>query len=644
VSDPLGHEQSFTYDAFHRLLTETDGLTRTTTYAYDLAGRRTSRHDRNGATVTYTYDAAGRLLTKTLPGGNATTYDYDGFGRLTSADDPDSRLDFTYDASSDLTSQRSRGVGASMPDVTMSFAYSRPGVPSTITTPAGVTSYGFDDRLRLTTVDGPTAGPINLSYDAADRLTSISRPNGVVDQLTWNPAGELLSRISRLGSAPVASATYSYDDEANRLSLVDDIGTHSFTHDAVGRLLSADHPAAAATPDETYTYDLVGNRTSWQGSPASTVVYDAANRLRSDGTYNYLYDNEGNLVRKTNRTSGAGTTLDWNADHQLLAVHLPGGGGTTSYRYDPLGRRIEVQAATGTTRFAYLGPNVALEYSASNVLVASYVTGFKPGEVYTRTASGTTSYYLQDGIGSTVALTDSAGVVTSRFTYNAFGQPGAGLPGVYAFAGQQWDASTGLYYARARFYDPGTGRFISEDPVPSQNAYPYANGDPVSLVDPTGRQAFVETAIAYARGFGKGALIGGAAYLAGGAGMNLLMHRGPLDGLTFPDLLIAMASGGLSAVVGVGLSFFERVLINSVIGFVATTWSMVIGNRDDATELFFGTVFGGFGAFDAGGESANGLIRAVVASGTLSAVQGWIIQQVQGLFGPPPPEQLQPVP
>ena len=354
VTDALGHVQSYTYDPFHRMLTETDGLLRTTTYTYDLAGRRTTRHDRNAATVNYTYDAAGRMISKLLPGGALTTYTYDGFGRLVTAADGDSRLDFAYNASGDLVSQHSRGVGVSMPDVTLSIAYSRPGVPSSVTSPAGQTTYGFDARLRLTTVDGPNAGPIALSYDTADRLVGLARPNGITDTLTWNPAGELLSRVSRLGSTIQSTSTYTYDDEANRLSLVDDVGTNAYAYDAFGRLLSADHPAGSAVPDETYSYDLIGNRTSWPGSPAASVSYDAANRLRSDGTYDYVYDNEGDLVRRTARATGAITTYDWNADHQLLAAHLPGGT-TSTYRYDAMGRRIEVGSGTGTARYVYLG-------------------------------------------------------------------------------------------------------------------------------------------------------------------------------------------------------------------------------------------------------------------------------------------------
>lgn len=95
-----------------------------------------------------------------------------------------------------------------------------------------------------------------------------------------------------------------------------------------------------------------------------------------------------------------------------------------------------------------------------------------------------------DGLGSIVAMTDAAGNVTSRRQYDAWGnlEVGADQPG-YAFTGREWDPETGLYYYRARYYDPKVGRFLSEDPIGFAggiNLYAYVGNNPIGWVDPTG--------------------------------------------------------------------------------------------------------------------------------------------------------------
>jgi RHS repeat-associated protein len=108
--------------------------------------------------------------------------------------------------------------------------------------------------------------------------------------------------------------------------------------------------------------------------------------------------------------------------------------------------------------------------------------------------SSVTYYYLSDGLGSTMALTDESGDVVNTYDYDVFGgvrgMTGS-QPNDFTFAGEQVDGSTGLQYLRARYYDVETGIFISKDPMavrPSWNEHPfgYAGGNPVQFVDPTG--------------------------------------------------------------------------------------------------------------------------------------------------------------
>jgi RHS repeat-associated protein len=118
-------------------------------------------------------------------------------------------------------------------------------------------------------------------------------------------------------------------------------------------------------------------------------------------------------------------------------------------------------------------------------------------DLLARYDSGTWAYHLNDGLGSVRQLADSVGQVVASYSFSPFGVPlgeSGGEP--YGFTGEQWDASAGLVYLRARYYEPETGRFFVPDPLigivgdfampQSLNPYDYVGGDPINYVDPTG--------------------------------------------------------------------------------------------------------------------------------------------------------------
>ena len=96
-----------------------------------------------------------------------------------------------------------------------------------------------------------------------------------------------------------------------------------------------------------------------------------------------------------------------------------------------------------------------------------------------------------DGLGSVTAITNQTGNVVARYVYDAFGNQRVTGSAVnpFTFTGRELDAATGLYYYRLRTYDPRIGRFLSEDPLPSSNPYPYVSNSPVNLIDPWGAEA-----------------------------------------------------------------------------------------------------------------------------------------------------------
>jgi RHS repeat-associated protein len=112
-------------------------------------------------------------------------------------------------------------------------------------------------------------------------------------------------------------------------------------------------------------------------------------------------------------------------------------------------------------------------------------------EWFQRTDASGTRAFLNDALGSTVALTDPSGVLTGQNTYEPFGRttPSGSLSVASAFTGRELDEG-GLYFYRARYLDPGRQRFISEDPLGISggdvNLYTYASNSPIRSTDPFG--------------------------------------------------------------------------------------------------------------------------------------------------------------
>jgi RHS repeat-associated protein len=229
--------------------------------------------------------------------------------------------------------------------------------------------------------------------------------------------------------------------------------------------------------------------------PRSQSQYECPTYLDAPH-YDYAYDGEGNQFRKTERSSGAITTYTWNALHQMTSATLPDGTLVT-YRYDALGRRVEQSTPAGTTRYVNLGANVVAEYDGANTLRASYLTtlgnGELPGTPLEATVGPARTYPLLDGVGSVTAFTDSTGAVSSAFSYTAYGVPVGASSGTYAYGTYGYDSATGLYYARARYYDPASGRFLGEDPL-LRAEYHYGDSDPTNRSDPSGQMPMVERA------------------------------------------------------------------------------------------------------------------------------------------------------
>ncbi len=308
----------------------------------------------------------------------------------------------------------------------------------------------------------------------------------------YDPASQVTPVLHQVQatSAQVNKAEYLYNGVGNRTSLTDRRGSQTFGYDNLDRLTSASHPLLGTA--QSFTYDPVGNRTT------AGNVTNAGNQLTADATHSYQYDDNGNLTRKTLLATGNYTQYTYDAENRLTKVEEyvagnPTAAFTSTYRYDGLGRRIEKVANGQTKRYVYDGEDILLEYDGSNVLQARYTHGPGIDEPIAVTKGGNTFFYHQDGLSSVTDLTDSAGATAKSYSYDAYGNilesPGT-VEQPYTYTGREFDSESGLYYYRARYYDPSTGRFLQKDPIGFAGGdltlYQYVSNNPPNWNDSSG--------------------------------------------------------------------------------------------------------------------------------------------------------------
>lgn len=170
-------------------------------------------------------------------------------------------------------------------------------------------------------------------------------------------------------------------------------------------------------------------------------------------------------------------------------------GSGVTFKYDPFGRRIEKVSPSATSIFVYNGDNLIETLNASGSAVARYAQGQNIDEPLAMERGSTTNYYEADGLGSISSLTASTGSIAQSYTYDSFGNQTAfsgSLTNYFRYTGREFDTETNLFYYRARYLDPSTGRFLTEDPVgfrgDGTDFYAYVENEVTDWVDPFGLQ------------------------------------------------------------------------------------------------------------------------------------------------------------
>ncbi|WP_280910332.1 DUF6531 domain-containing protein [Streptomyces sp. SAI-208] len=420
VTDPLGGVTSTEYDAVGNVTKRTDADKRVTTYGYDKLDQLTSVTAADGGKTAYGYDAAGNLTQRTDANGHVTSYGYDAARHLTTVTDPLNRV--------------------------TSYAYDAEGQQTKKTTPLGSTSYAFDARGLLTTVDySDTTPDVSYAYDAAGQMTT--RANSKISEdfvydavgnltktrgfaYTYDAAGQMLTRKYSDGN----TIAYAYDNDGRTSSMTADQATTNYSWDAAGNLTRSTLPT---TETEDRTYDRAGRLTAVTSAKSGTTVTKTAQTLSAAG-----------LPTHTDITrAGVGTggwDLKYDAAGRLISGCFPQPGATgcpsdrtTTYSYDKVGNRLASTLGTTSSSYGYDAADqltsttsgattTAYEYDSEGNQTKAGADTYSydlAGQISAATVAGTSYTYDHDASGNQVA-TSQAGTVTNRTQWD----PNAPLP------------------------------------------------------------------------------------------------------------------------------------------------------------------------------------------------------------------------
>ncbi|KWF00764.1 hypothetical protein WL80_30650 [Burkholderia ubonensis] len=418
-------------------------------YGWDENGNLISHRKRDGQTVTQGFDLLNRLVMRYFPGnvGNVQ-YGYDLRGLKTSSQYSDGSHTITnsYDGLGQLTQTSSAG--------------------------------------KL----------LRYSYDAAGRVIDVAWPDGFHVAINYDAFGRPLQLLE---NGTVSLAKYSYDTLGRRVQVDLGNGTRTeFAYDNQGFLSGKNHRFTSSTEDwiATFTRNQLGdlknqsvtnNRYGW--TPAvgtSTYSVNALNQYAAVSGSALKHDLNGNL------TGDGVWTYTYDLDNRMKTASRSGTSATLTY--DPEGRLTKTTVNSVDTLLLYNGQSLAAEYDSTGAVTRRYVFGPGVDEPLVQyEGAGTTSkrWLYSNQQGSVVALANGSGTTTSSQAYGPFGEMASTPASRFGYTGQQYLASLGLYYYKARMYSPTLGRFLQTDPIGYKddlNWYAYVGNNPVNLTDPTG--------------------------------------------------------------------------------------------------------------------------------------------------------------
>ena len=512
-------------------------------FSYDLLGRVILKKDMDGYETRYSYTKAGDIKTVLYADGYKAEYEYDSLGKLTKVKDALGVISIENDKlarTTKVTDHNSKEVR---------YSYGKFGERlRTVYPDKKSIEYGYDEDLRLVSlISGDKE--IRYSYDKEGRLIRKDMPDEISSLYSYDERGLLSSLCHMKGDKKLEEYIYGYDLLGNKTKVVrqrdvdhkgikedknkekiihklwEDSSTFYYEYDSLSRLVAVKRGEKEVC---RYAYDAFGNRSKMKKDGIEVAyTYDALDRLVNINSLHtnesYEYDKRGNLIGVTDRGKKI-KAYEYGALGRL-GLSYSNLGKARSYEYDGIGNRIGCREY----KFESKGLGEDRLKSINELDLAKKEPVYEERYVLDRTRpynnmlqrsildrgkEQTQSYswdfnavfmeeeekvytYLNDELGSTIRLLEKEGKSQTIYGYDEFGKDTYGTQGQvqpFGYTGYRYDAVAGTYFAQAREYVPGVGRFGGEDWIKgsisyptSLNAYGYCHGNPMVWVDRDGK-------------------------------------------------------------------------------------------------------------------------------------------------------------
>ena len=479
------------YDELGQIVSKIDPMAQSSTYAYNGLGLNTKMTDRNGSVFSYGYDEHNQIKSNksvSSSGNVSTEYRYAYIG----AYGVNGISEYNNDSFSGSISYDYNGSGR----IVEKFTW----YPNTST----YRSYLKNGYDRLGRLKNNAIGKDEANYFYTNYTYTLTRLNKVQinGAQTADPTGQAYAVYNYYPDGKLESVTYPTLSDSTILKT-------SYAYDKLNRLQTITNKKGTTVLSQyTYIYDANGNTTTITDSVSNKItqyIYDKLDRLQEvnspdRGIISYTYDLRGNR-----QTLSGNITLDlepatYSYDLRNRLTQATKGSVTTSISYNPEGLRYKKSTPSKTVWYHYnMSGKVIAEGDGTGSIKADYVWGPDRTLVKKDTATGNNYYYLYNGHGDVVQIVDTAGNIVNNYSYDEWGNildKTETTSNPFTYGGEIFDSETGLYYLRARYYDPQMGRFINEDSYEGQvnnpltlNLYSYGLNNPLKYLDPSGNMA-----------------------------------------------------------------------------------------------------------------------------------------------------------